>query len=341
MRAAIEARLNEIWYHREKPPWYLRSMTPLYRALARADRRRHIANEATDLHGRCIVVVGNLTAGGTGKTPLIIRLCELVQKSGLKPGVISRGYGRADKQQRLVSPDCVATVVGDEPLLIARRSGAPVVVGPSRVDAARALFDKGVDVVLSDDGLQHLRLPRSMEICLVDGERGFGNGHLLPAGPLREEPARLRNVNHVIVNGGSGEYPGPGELPGDIQYVSMNVHANKVMSLAGEMSWRLSQFSGCRVHAVAGIANPERFFELLRQARIDVVEHTFPDHHAYRETDLSGLGSELPLIMTEKDAVKCMGMKLENAWYLSIDAQLPVDWEQAFLRELGGHLDEH
>lgn len=341
MRAAIEARLNKIWYRRQTPPWYLRLLVPLYRILAAADRNKHRSNVAKDLQGRCIVVVGNLTAGGTGKTPLIIRLCDLIKGAGLKPGVISRGYGRADKEQRRVSINSDPKLVGDEPLLIALRSGVPVIVGPSRIDAARALFDKGVDVVLSDDGLQHLRLPRAIEICLVDGERGFGNGYLLPAGPLREETSRLGEVDHVIVNGGHEEFPVLTGSQDGIECISMDVHAKKVMSLTGELSWRLSQFSGCRVSAVAGIANPGRFFSLLRQARIEVIEHVFPDHHQYRAEDFSTLADDLPLIMTEKDAVKCMGLELENAWYLSIDAQLPSEWENAFLGEVKKSINEH
>lgn len=316
-------------------------LTPLYRVLASASRKKHLSKRASDLQGRCIVVVGNLTTGGTGKTPIILRLCSLLRNAGLKPGVISRGYGRDDKQQRQVSVDADPKIVGDEPLLIAQRSGVPVIVGPSRVDAARMLFDKGADVVLSDDGLQHLRLPRAIEICLVDGERGFGNGFLLPAGPLREETARLGEVDHVIVNGSQEQFQALTGLQPGSESVYMDVHAKKVVSLAGDLSWRLSQFSGCRVSAVAGIANPERFFNLLRQARIEVDEHVFPDHHQYCEEDFSALTDNLPLIMTEKDAVKCMGMKLENAWYLSIDAQLPAEWESAFLREVTEIINEY
>ena len=316
-------------------------LEPVYRKLAASDRKKHLSNVAEDLRARRIVVVGNLTAGGTGKTPLIIRLCELIQSAGLKPGVISRGYGRSDKQQRQVSADSDAKMVGDEPLLIARRCGVPVIVGPSRVEAARTLFQSGVEVVLSDDGLQHLRLPRAVEICLVDGARGFGNGHLLPAGPLREPIPRIREVDHVIVNGDGGDALDAATIPGEIKTTAMNMHAGKVLSLSGDLSWRLSQFSGCRVHAVAGIAHPARFFDLLRQSRIDVVEHVFPDHHEYRPDDFSMLGDGLPLIMTEKDAVKCMHMKMENAWYLGIDAHLPSDWENLFIRELAEPVNEH
>lgn len=340
MRAAIESRLSEIWYRNDEPPWYLRVLAPVYKGLAAMDRKRHLRNRAADLEGKCIIVVGNLTAGGTGKTPLIIRLCHLLSGAGLKPGVISRGYGRKDKQQHRVTSESNPELVGDEPLLIAQRSGVPVVVGPSRIDAARSLFERGVDVVLSDDGLQHMRLPRAIEICVIDGERGFGNRHLLPAGPLREEISRLDEVDYVVVNGGNDDWLTADDSLENIGWIRMDVHAQKVHSLSEKLSWRLSQFSGCRVSAVAGIANPDRFFNLLRQARIEVVEHVFPDHHHFRADDFAGLSGDLPLIMTEKDAVKCMDMDLENAWYLSVDAQLSAEWESALLRNVTNFINE-
>lgn len=340
MRAGIESRLNKTWYGGKPPPWYLRALVPLYRLLATADRKRHLKHRAHDLESKCIIVVGNLTAGGTGKTPLIVRMCELLRNAGLKPGVISRGYGRVDREQRLVDADSDPAMVGDEPLLIAQRSGVPVIVGSDRIESARSLLAQGVNVVLSDDGLQHLRLPRAIEICLVDGERGFGNGCLLPAGPLREDASRLHEVDYVVVNGGD-EVQTASSLTAVDGLVRMAVHAKKIQSLGDNMSWRLSQFSGCRVNAVAGIANPERFFDLLRQARIEVVEHVFPDHHPYTAGDFSALPDDLPVIMTEKDAVKCRGMRLDNAWYLGIDAQLPSDWEAELTTRVARFVNEH
>lgn len=345
MRAALETRLVDIWYRKAPPPWYLRALTPVYRTLFDFDRKRQLRERASDLESKCVVVVGNLTVGGSGKTPLVIRLCELAQNAGLTPGVVSRGYGREDDRQRLVTASSNPDLVGDEPLLIARRTGAAVLVGPQRAQAARELFERGVDVVISDDGLQHHRLPRAVEICVVDGERGFGNGHLLPAGPLREDPVRLATVDHVVINGGElgGEPGGPAAASAlaGIECVRMELHPRKVHSLSGKMNWRLAQFAGCRVTAVAGIANPGRFFTLLRQAGIDPVEKPFPDHHVFTGADFSGLPRDLPVIMTEKDAVKCRGLALENAWYLSVDAQLPPDWEQAVVREVIRFIDEH
>jgi tetraacyldisaccharide 4'-kinase len=333
LRARLESRLNHIWYREGSPPWYLRLLTPLYRLLFAADRWLQKRNRASDLESRCIIVVGNLTVGGSGKTPLLIRLCQLFRRAGLAPAVISRGYGRDDRKQRLVIPSSNPELVGDEPLLIAKRSGVPVMVAPGRSRAARELFARGAEVVISDDGLQHHALPRAIEICVVDGKRGFGNGHLLPAGPLRESPARLQSCNHVIINGGESERPSGCAMPQNISVTHMELHPGKVYALHGKQTWRLSQFAGCKVSAVAGIANPGRFFDLLRQSGIDVQERPFPDHHNFSAGDFEDLPKDLPIIMTEKDAVKCSAVELKNAWYLSVDAHLPGQWEQEIVRQ--------
>ncbi len=340
MRSSFEHSLNEIWYRPEPPPWYLRAVEPVYRILLELDRKRAAGRRAEDLEGRCIIVVGNLTAGGSGKTPCVVRLCKLLRQAGLKPGVVSRGYGRKDKALRLVNRDSSPELVGDEPLLIARRTGVPVVVGPDRAAAARRLFADGVDVVVSDDGLQHHAMPRAIEICVVDSERGLGNQHLLPAGPLREFPDRLREVDHVVVNGARQDWPGSEHL-GEVQPVHMEIQARKVINLNDDLGWRLSQFAGCKAHAVAGIANPERFFELLRHARIDIQEHVFPDHHAFSQNDFESISGDIPVIMTEKDAVKVSGLDLPNAWYLAVDAVFPSYWEQQVLEQVKTFTNEH
>jgi tetraacyldisaccharide 4'-kinase len=264
----------------------------------------------------------------------------LFRQAGLAPAVVSRGYGRDDRKQRLVIPASNPGLVGDEPLLIARRCGVPVMVGPDRAQSARELFDRGADVVISDDGLQHHSLPRAIEICVIDGERGFGNGQLIPAGPLREELDRLRTVDHVVINGGNPESVPGGLAVEGVEWSRMELHPRKVHSLNGKQNWRLSQFSGCKVNAVAGIANPDRFFDLLRQASIEVIATVFPDHHNYRIDDFRSLQKGLPIIMTEKDAVKCGGMTLENTWYLSVDAQMPYDWEQNIVRQAKNFIGE-
>jgi len=333
VRATLDNRLNRIWYEDNPPPWYLRLLTPIYRLFFAIDRQWKLSRRASDLDSRCIIVVGNLTVGGSGKTPLLIRLCQLFHQAGLSPAVVSRGYGRDDRKQRLVIAASNPGLVGDEPLLIARRCGVPVMVGPNRAQAARELFARGADLVISDDGLQHHALHRAIEICVIDGKRGFGNGRILPAGPLREDLARLRTVDHVVINGGDpGSIPGGRALEG-VEWSCMELHPGKVHSLNGKQNWRLSQFAGCKVNAVAGIANPGRFFDLLRQASIEPVEVVFPDHHDFKVDDFRGLEKGLPIIMTEKDAVKCDGLTLENAWYLSVDAHLPIEWEQNIVRQ--------
>jgi tetraacyldisaccharide 4'-kinase len=328
MRQRLEHWLNEIWYGGGSPPAWLLWLVPLYRMLLRLDRRWKLARQPEDLSDKWIVVVGNLTVGGSGKTPLVIRLCRVLEKAGLHPGVVSRGYGRKSNQLIQVVPGCSANDTGDEPLVIARRTGVPVVVSADRCAGARHLFEQGINVVISDDGLQHHRLPRKVEICVVDGEREFGNGLLLPAGPLREPLSRLGEVDFVVINGAE-HVQGVSQEATRMQFVPGLLYA-----LNGEETWRLSQFSGCRVNALAGIGNPERFFKSLEQAGLHVEKHVFPDHHAFSASDFSSLEPGWPIIMTEKDAVKCRGLELDNAWYLSVEASLPSSWEQDFLVRL-------
>jgi len=328
VRADFEHRLAGIWYGDEPVPAWLKGLVPLYQLANRIDKRWKSRKKCADLAGACIIVVGNITAGGSGKTPLVIRLCRIFTEAGLAPGVISRGYGRKVRGLRLVSPASHPDVVGDEPLLISRRTGVPVVVAANRCDAARALLKQKVSVIISDDGLQHHRLPRSVEICVIDGARGLGNGHLIPAGPLREPPERLSSVDHVIINGKADC------VPGDIDAQSMLLAPGLLKSLVGGEVWRLAQFTGCTVNAVAGIGNPDRFFSLLQHSGIKVIEYAFPDHHAYSEADFAAMDKDLPIMMTEKDAVKCTGLGLENAWFLTVDAHLPYQWEQSLLQQV-------
>lgn len=307
---------------------WLRLLVPLYRAGNHLDRWHQGKRQPDDLQDAMIIVVGNLTVGGSGKTPLVVRLCGLLQQAGLRPGVVSRGYGRRERRMRLVSPASDAADVGDEPLLIARQTGVPVMVSPNRCQAARKLLETGVNVIVSDDGLQHYRLPRKIEICVVDGSRGFGNERSLPAGPLREPLDRLHSVDYIVVNGE------PVELPQGLSATQMSIHGSLLTALEGGQAWRLAQFAGCSVNAVAGIGNPDRFFTLLRQARIKVIEYPFPDHHAFQASDFEGMDPNLPVLMTGKDAVKCASLGLNNAWALSVEAVLPPDWEHALLRRV-------
>jgi tetraacyldisaccharide 4'-kinase len=258
-------------------------------------------------------VVGNITAGGTGKTPLTIALVERLHAAGWNPGVASRGYGRSDEAQGLwAERNSDPAVAGDEPVLIAHRTGAKVRVDRDRVAAARALIAAGCDIVVCDDGLQHYRLARDIEIEVIDGHRRYGNGRLLPAGPLREPVARGADCDFRIVNGGEAGF---GEWP-------MQLLLGDAQPLQGGRSRPLSAFAGQRVQAVAGIGNPERFFDALRERSIAVVPHAFADHHRYTADDFE-FGSQLPVLMTEKDAVKCMVFDDPQHYSVPVQADMP------------------
>lgn len=262
--------------------------------------------------GAPVIVVGNLTVGGTGKTPLVIWLCAQLRVWGFHPGIVARGYGgNSPRWPRAVTPQSDPREVGDEPVMIAAATGCPVSVGPDRVPAARALLAGGsVNVIVSDDGLQHYRLARDIEICVVDGARRFGNGRCLPAGPLREPVSRLASVDLVIANG---------EPSGNEHRMRVIVAA--LRNLATGAHATLTDLPRDRpVHAVAGIGNPARFFDLLRNTGLPVIEHPFPDHHAFRPADLDFSDRE-PVLMTAKDAVKCRPFAQPWHWALDVTAE--------------------
>jgi tetraacyldisaccharide 4'-kinase len=256
-----------------------------------------------------VIVVGNISVGGTGKTPLVVWLARYLAAAGFRPGIVIRGYGgNAREWPQRVTGRSDPRVVGDESVLLARRCGCPVMAGPQRVESARRLVsERGCDLILSDDGLQHYALNRDLEIAVVDGLRRFGNGFCLPAGPLRERRSRLSYVDLVLVNGA----PGPGEL-------GMGLRPAEAVSLIDPLFTRpLAQFSGRRVTAVAGIGHPQRFFDMLRGLGMALVERPFPDHHAFEPGDLDRPGT---LMMTEKDAVKCEAFARDDWWYVPVEA---------------------
>lgn len=271
-----------------------------------------------------VVVIGNIAVGGTGKTPLTEILIRELRARGLRPGVVSRGYGgRAAAYPLRLSATTLPAEAGDEPVMLHRRTGVPLVVDPRRARAVASLLASGdCDVVLCDDGLQHYALARDIEIAVVDGARAFGNGWRLPVGPLREAVSRLRRVDHVVVNGEGQPWPGA---------VTMRLVLEEWRALAGEGG--AAPTPGSRVHAVAGIGNPERFFQALRAQGYEVVGHAFPDHHDYVAADLD-FGDALPVVMTEKDAVKCQSLALRQTWYVPVRAELPA----AFFDSLFGQL---
>lgn len=261
-----------------------------------------------------VVVVGNLTAGGNGKTPVVIWLVEALQQRGLRAGVVSRGYGgKADHYPLLVTAQTPTEQAGDEPVLIAQRTGAPVAVAPQRRRAIETLLKQGsLDVIITDDGLQHYALQRDREIVVVDGVRRFGNGWWLPAGPMRERADRLQQVNAVIINGGEAQ---PDEI-------AMQLQPGLATNLLTGESCPTEQLGA--VVAMAGIGHPPRFFTTLKQQGITpVAEIAFADHHAYSKDELTRLlQTGQQLLMTEKDAVKCRHFAQPDWWYLPVDARL-------------------
>lgn len=282
-----------------------------------------------------VIVVGNIAVGGTGKTPLVVALVETLRAHGYRPGIASRGYGgEPPRRPYSVGGDTRAEQCGDEPLMLARRTGVPVVVDRDRVAAALWLVEHHhCDIVISDDGLQHYRLQRDIEIAVIDGQRGLGNRRLLPMGPLREPVRRLHQVDFIVVN---GTVTAPVVIPESIPATTaMGLRATQLVNLATAEAVPVAQWrGGPRVHAVAGIGNPARFFATLEGLGLTVIAHPFPDHHAFSAAELH-FGDALPVIMTEKDAVKCQSQVAgPNYWFLRVDAELPAAFYTALLARL-------
>lgn len=254
-----------------------------------------------------VIVVGNIFIGGTGKTPLVAWLCDQLQRRGHQPGIVLRGYGgRSPNWPHAVFPESDPELFGDEAVLLAQQTRAPVAVGPVRTEAAELLLAAGCDVVISDDGLQHYALARDIEIAVVDAVRGLGNGRCLPAGPLREPPTRLQTVDLVIANG-----KGCSLTP-----YRFDLQAQPLLPLTQS---DLPPPTGGPVHAIAGIGNPERFFDELRRLGFQPIEHAFPDHHRFQPDELN-FDDELPILMTSKDAVKIAAFANEHCWVLPVQA---------------------
>lgn len=308
-------KIESIWYGSNPLKWVLMPVSGLFSLLVKL--RRACYRWGVLYAYRLpvpVIVVGNITAGGTGKTPLTLWLVDFLREQGYKPGIISRGYGGTSTHwPQLVSADSDSEQVGDEAVLLATRAGCPMAVGPDRVAAGELLLNESdCNIILSDDGLQHYRLERDVEIAVVDGIRREGNGLMLPAGPLREPIERLASVDAVVVNGGRAHR---GEF-------AMCLQGRRLENLSdSEWTKDLAELAGKQVHALAGIGNPGRFFTALQQAGLDVIEHPFPDHHRFTAQDVQ-FDDFLPVLMTEKDAVKCRGFASERMWVLPVSATL-------------------
>ena len=279
-----------------------------------------------------VVVVGNITVGGSGKTPLTLWLLQQLQQRGLRPGVISRGHGGSGRVREVLT-DSDADDVGDEPLLIKRRTRLPVFVGRDRVAAARALIKAHpeCDLILSDDGLQHYRLARDFEIAVQDG-RGLMNGWPLPAGPLREPPSRLARVDALVING-ADLLPDATGLPPQF---AMRLHGDTFHALSDpQQTCAAKELAGLHLAAVAGIGDPQRFFAHLKGLGLSCVPHPFPDHHRFNAADLAAIDADA-LLMTEKDAVKCAGLTTRSVWVLPVTAWVEPDLAALVMEKLNG-----
>lgn len=314
--------IDELWYGKHPLSLVLLPFAAIYR-LTVALRRWYLQTFCRVDCPVPLIVVGNITVGGVGKTPLVIELAKKIQEKGLKVGIVSRGYGASQEvfpyQVRLTDS---AEKVGDEPLLLAQKTQCPVVIAPERVAAVRYLLEKHQsEIILSDDGLQHYRMGRAIEIAVIDGTRGLGNGYCLPAGPLREPATRLNEVDFLVVNGMKSGWKNA---------YSMTLSPGKITQLSTGEEILPESVHG-RFEAIAAIGNPQRFYSTLQQLGIEFDTCSYPDHYQFKPHDLDYVKS--PIVMTEKDAVKCRSFSSENMYYLPVNAVL----DDAFWNALWSH----
>lgn len=332
-RLSLERFMLRAWYERHGWLILLRPLSQLYQRVAMGRRQRYLDSPASSWQPPVpLIVVGNITLGGTGKTPMVIWLVEHLRSRGLRVGVISRGYGAKPPSWpwRIRPTEDGPEQVGDEPLLIASRCQVPVVIDPDRTRAGRYLLEHApVDVIVSDDGLQHYRMGRTLEVVMIDHARGLGNARCLPEGPLREPASRLASVDLQVRTGAAADADGA---------FAMQLQATELVNLkTGERISPAQWKAPPRVQAVAGIGNPERFCKTLENHGFLPEIHAFADHAQYNADSFAEFDHGEPLIMTEKDAVKCAGFARDNWWYLSVDAQLSA----AFIATLHARLDRH
>jgi tetraacyldisaccharide 4'-kinase len=336
--SSLQRLLEAIWYKKSKWKWLLLPFTALYCLLNllqnwKLTRRRSKINIP-------VIIVGNISIGGTGKTPAVIYLIKLLKQAGYKPAVITCGYGgKSTKWPQQVTAQSNTRDVGDEAVLIAKRGDVPVVAGPDRIVDIQYLRSKyDCDVIISDDGLQHYCLHRDIEIILVDAQRQLGNGWCLPAGPLRESSRRLKSVDFVLynndLNNNNSTKASFSKQHRLISIFSMRLSGEVIYSLFfNDRSQNLKDLQGEPVHAVTGIGNPEHFYKTLQKYGINLTKHSFPDHYDFKPKDLDFYDDKI-IIMTEKDAVKCRSFASKNYWFLPVDAQIESGFDRLLLDKL-------
>ncbi len=308
--------VNSVWYGQNKLANLLLPLSGIFAVSAQARQWKQKKSKIN--FSVPVIVVGNITVGGTGKTPMVTSLVSELRQQGYQPGIASRGYGGQARQPTLVNQSHNAEQVGDEPLMIFNRTQAIVVVGQNRLDVISELINTHqCDVIVCDDGMQDYRFEHDIEIIMVDGDRVFGNHKRLPAGPLREPVSRLQQANFVVAT----TKPVPA-----VSKDCMKLQLNECVQLTNpDNKCSLDEFKGQSVHAVAGIGNPDRFFNSLASLGLKVIKHPYPDHTRYKSADFS-FSDQNPILMTEKDAVKCSQLSLDNAWYVPVQAILPDDF---------------
>lgn len=320
---ALTAWLQSIWYGSEPPPWYLTILSKWYAMyLRRLPKPFPLTREPMP-----VIVVGNVVAGGSGKTPLVIYLAELAMREGYRVVVTARIYKGSAKGPLPITEETTVAQVGDEPLLLNKRLNCPIVVSRKRSQSIDYINNNiECDLIFSDDGLQHHALHRAVQVGVIDGRRGLGNGYLLPAGPLREPKQRLEDCHWIISKGACQQY----------QTIVMQIQTEHAIHLKTGEIRTLESFAEQSIIAIAGIADPESFFAILRDYQLTVQEHGFPDHYQYQQAELSRLrqtpDSGQALLMTEKDAMKCMSMDINNVWYVPMSVQLPESFQTAFIQ---------
>ncbi len=310
---SLHAWANRAWYGKRRPPVALIPLAALFGAIVALRREAYRRGWLHSVALRApVIVVGNITVGGTGKTPLTWWLAQQLTQRGFRPGIVTRGHGGSEAAPQLIDATSDPAKFGDEPVLMARRAGVPVAVGRDRPAAAQLLIEQGADVILSDDGMQHYALQRDCEIAVIDSERGLGNGWPLPAGPLREPESRLGSVDAVVSNGENSAWP---------DAIPMHLVGEFVVNVGTGERLPLRSFAGAQVHGVAAIGHPQRFFNSLRAYGLRVIAHAYDDHARLDSRRLE-FADALPVLMTEKDAVKCWPGIGSRFWYVPVGVEI-------------------